>query len=67
MRKTQIALVDMGERLPIRLSKLARKLNSKLKKFEFSVESVTAAKVGDPTIESEWHDVEILFSLPDTF
>lgn len=62
MRKTQIALVDMGEKLPIRLRKLARKLSSKLKQFEFSVESITSSKIGDPTIQSEWHDVEVLFN-----
>ena len=30
MTKTRVALVDMGERLPIDLNKLSGKLNSKL-------------------------------------
>ena len=62
--KTRVALVDMGERLPIDLNKLSGKLNSKLNSFEFSpAQSITAARIGDPTIADEWHDVEILLDM----
>ncbi len=64
MNKRRVALIDMGERLSINLSKLATKLNSMLLNFEFSPgDPITAARIGEPTIANEWHDVENLIGV----
>lgn len=62
MGKTQVGLVDLGERLPIRMRKVERQLNKRLRSFHFQTLSpVTVGKIGQPRIENEWYDVEQLF------
>jgi hypothetical protein len=64
MIKTQVALVDLGERLPIRMRKLEHELARHLTNFCFqSVDPITAGKMGEPTIKEEWYDIKALFEL----
>ena len=64
MAKFQVALVDLGERLPISTRRLARELGRHLTGFRFhTVEPITPGRMGAPTIEDEWYDVAALFQL----
>jgi len=52
MYRNRVALVDLGENLPISLETLTRKLNSRQKSFFFEpVEAVTSSKIGEPDDE----------------
>src|SRR5262249_2666059 len=56
--------VDLGERLSIDLKVLTQKLNKLQNCFVFeSVEAVTAAKIGEPDINYEWHSFQKLFDI----
>lgn len=58
----KVAIVDLGERLSLSLNYLTNKLNSLQSSFYFSVvQPITAARVGEPDIQYEWHESERLF------
>jgi hypothetical protein len=63
----QVALLDLGEQTSVNLDNLARKLNSLQSSFMFTIVApITLAKIGDPTIETDfvtWYEFEPLFDL----
>ncbi len=63
--KTQIVgLVDLGERLPVNLADLAKKLNRLQTSFEFDdAGAITSDALGDPEVEGKWYDIPRLFDL----
>ena len=53
-----VALVDVGENLPLDIHRLVKRLNSLQKSFHFVQRGViTASVLGQPDIEDEWYDV----------
>jgi hypothetical protein len=64
MKKHTVGLVDLGERLPLSLKALAKKLNSLQVSFEFDDAGViTSDALGDPDVEGKWYDIPRLFVL----
>lgn len=64
MKKHSVGLVDLGERLPLSLKALAKKLNSLQASFEFDdAEVITSDALGDPDVEGKWYDIPRLFVL----
>jgi hypothetical protein len=60
--KVKVGLVDLGDYLPFRLSKLARKLNSLQANFDFEeLDAITSDSLGPPDVEGKWHDVPRLW------
>lgn len=58
MKKHVVGLVDLGERLPLNLVSLAKKLNSLQTSFEFDDAGViTSDALGDPDVEGKWYDI----------
>lgn len=60
----KVAIVDLGEHLPLDLHLLSEKLNSLQSSFSFEVvQPINAISIGEPDIEFEWHELEKLFKL----
>jgi hypothetical protein len=67
MKKHRVGLIDLGERLPLKVMGLAKKLNSLQRTFEFEQAGVlTSATLGDPEVEAKWYDIPRLFALVRT-
>lgn len=61
---TNVALVDVGERLKVDLSVLVNKLNSSQKTFRFSyVGKIYSEVVGDPDLGEYWYRLETLINI----
>lgn len=64
MPTIKIALVALGERLPLNLFRMATKLNSLQKSFSFEIiGAITDARLGDPDIDGDWYNVKTLFEV----
>lgn len=64
MKSKSVALVDLGESLPIRLDDLASSLNALQSGFDFThVGTVTLEAVGDPDVDEVWYSTRLLFNV----
>ena len=64
MNTYTVALVDVGEELPLDIHRLGRRLNSLQRSFRFVQRGViTATVLGQPDIENEWYDAPTVLQL----
>jgi hypothetical protein len=64
MNTYTVALVDVGENLPLDIHRLAKRLNLLQRSFHFVQRGViTAAVLGQPDIEDEWYDIPRVLQL----
>ena len=64
MEGIKVAIVDLGEHLPIDLDYLTRKLNAQQPSFLFKHEtSIPSQSLGKPDLEQQWYYIERLFDL----
>lgn len=60
----QVALIDLGSKLSVNLSKLARKLNSKQETFVFSAPAkIPNATLQEPDFYNEYYNLDRLFGI----
>lgn len=59
----RVALLDLGERLRLKLPLIARKLNSLQHTFHFEpIDSVTLEALGEPDVDDQFYSVQGLFT-----